>query len=46
MDLSARVPEPSLVCVCVFKTTPCGMWDLSSLTKDGTRDPCIGSAES
>ena len=24
----------------------CGMWDLSSPTRDWTRAPCIGSAES
>ena len=24
----------------------CGMWDLSSMTKDGTRAPYIGSVES
>ena len=24
----------------------CSMWDLSSLTRDQTRDPCIGSADS
>ena len=29
-----------------FLTTPCGMWDLSSLTRDRTCAPCIGSAES
>ena len=23
-----------------------GMWDLSSLTRDGTHIPCIGSADS
>ena len=27
-------------------TTPHGMWDLSSLTRDGTRTPCIGSSVS
>ena len=25
---------------------PCGMWDLSSPARDGTRGPCFGSAES
>ena len=25
---------------------PYGMWDLSSLTRDRTCDPCIGNAES
>ena len=24
----------------------CGMWDLSSTIRDGTRGPCIGSSES
>ena len=29
-----------------FFAPPCGMWDRSSLTRDQTCDPCIGSAES
>ena len=29
-----------------FLAALCGMWDLSLLTRDGTRIPCIGSAES
>ena len=28
-----------------FFATPCGMWDLSSPTRDPTLAPCIGSAE-
>ena len=27
-----------------FPVTPRGMWDLSSLTRDRTHAPCIGSA--
>ena len=30
----------------LFLTMPRGMWDLSSLTRDQTRVPCSGSAES
>ena len=33
-----------LFCVLVFWLR--GMWDLSSLTRDGTTPPCIGSTES
>ena len=29
-----------------FQATLCGLWDLSSLTKDVTCAPCIGSTES
>ena len=29
-----------------FLAIPHGMWDLSSLTKDGTSVPCTGSVES
>ena len=29
-----------------FLAVPCGMWDLSSLTRDRTHAPCIGRAES
>ena len=29
-----------------FLAAPCGMWDLSSPTRDGTRAPCSGSVES
>ena len=30
----------------ILLASPHGMWDLSSLTRDQTWDPCIGSAES
>ena len=33
------------VCVCVL-ATPGGMWDLSSLTRNQTHGPCLGSLES
>ena len=29
-----------------FLATPCGRWDPSSLTRDPTHAPCIGSTES
>ena len=29
-----------------FLAMPCSMWDLSSLIRDGTWTPCIGSMES
>ena len=29
-----------------FLATPCGMWNLTSLTKDRTHAPCSGSVES
>ena len=29
-----------------FLATLCGMWDLSSLTRNETHAPCIGSVES
>ena len=28
-----------------FLAVPCGMWDLSSLTRDETQAPCSGSVE-
>ena len=30
----------------IFLATPGGMWDLSSLTRDQTSAPCVGSTES
>ncbi|KAM9089625.1 pericentrin-like isoform 1-T1 [Megaptera novaeangliae] len=39
----AGVPQ---VCFLFVLATPCGMWDLSSPTRDGTRAPCSGSAAS
>ena len=30
----------------IFLATPRGMWDLSSLTRDRTRVPCVGSMKS
>ena len=39
-----------LLCIYIisffFFTAPCGMRDLSYLTRDRTHDPCIGSSES
>ena len=30
----------------IFLDSPCGKWDRSSLTRDWTRTPCVGSSES
>ena len=33
-------------CFLIFLATPCGIWDLSSPTRDRTCAPCSGSVES
>jgi len=34
---------PLLLIFCLFLTTPCNMWELSSPTRDWTCDRCLGS---
>ena len=41
-----EVGSMSVSCLFFFLTTPRDMGDLSSLTRDQTRAPCSGSAES
>ena len=40
-----KVRAQALVCHLYFLAPRCGMWDLSSLTRDQTLIPCIGSME-
>ena len=45
LTITENVPFP-FIYLLIFLTTPGGMQDLSSLTRDRTNAPCIGSAES
>ena len=38
--------KETLTFLLLFLAVPCGLWDLSSPTRDWTRAPCSGSAES
>ena len=41
-----RIDVMNYVCFFFFLAMPCGIWDLSSPTRDLTPVPCSGSTES